>query len=876
MHYFSADKPISNAKEDKLDRAQYAEKIAESLKSWHGDESLVVSLSGAWGIGKTSLKNLIKESLAIGIENNKQPIVIEFNPWEWSSQHEIPKALLKEIESALRQHFKVGFLEGIKLRFSRKNSAPKIVKQSKLSSRIAKYRIHVFSKKIGTAASTLNSAFSELKTASLVVGILSIPGIIWAESGVVKAVFAALLFSGFLGKWAAELFGNLFPEPVEKSFEVQKKEIRDGLKTLTSNIIVFIDDLDRLGKKDLLEIFQLVKANCDFPNLVFFLLMDYEKTASLMKDDRTHGLDYLEKIIQISLEVPPIEERKITEILDEEIQRLLKKVGIEEKFNQGRWIDLFHQGLKPYFKNLRDVYRYISTANFYFLANSNNGLLEVNPVDLLAIEAIRVFEPEAYEQISSNKFLLTETHDRRNQDDLAKELDKIISKVKPDNQETFKFILGGLFSPIDWVLNGMHYGSSFYGEWNKDTRICARDYFDYYFQFKVPKGNLSAFEKQEILKSIDDGNVFLDKLQDFQKNGNLKIVLSFLDDVKKEIKAKNPSSLISALMVIGEKTDRFEGALSQFDSFTHCCRIIYWYLKENFSEVERYDILSRSFQINKSFTVMSKVISFAEPKDNKEQLFRPEDLENLKTEWLNALKSSLKKDPLFILDSMRLKIIIGAWKAFSKFEEIREWFVQNIESDSKNLLKFLHASIYRSETNTIGSAVLNIHYKIDRDYIEQFTNFETVLQKLNALSIDSLNDNEKVIIELVNETSKEQARPSFFSEPINKDTLRRYSQWLYRDLPVKENVEEHLLQDLDLRKYPTIESLNQVHINAQEFLDWYKQKNPDAFQSGVDFLTKALGYNDDEFFERHGFMQKTREAIQEFKNLKANLAKSGT
>lgn len=875
MHYFSADKPILKKEEDKLDRATYADKIAESLRGWHGDESLVVSLSGAWGAGKTSLKNLIKENLKNTTEDNTKPIIIEFNPWEWSSQHEIPKALLKEIETALKEEYQISwyykFLAQIFYR-RKKDEAPKIIKQARLSANLFKYRINVFSKKVSATATVLNSAFSELKTISLIIMMLGIAGIVWADSNLVKALCAGLLFCGFIVKWAAELLVHIFPEKAEKTFEEQKKEIREGLKTLTNNIIVFVDDLDRLEKQDLIEIFQLVKANCDFPNLVFFLLMDYEKTASLLNDDRNRGLDYLEKIIQIPLEVPPVEEMKIVEILEKEVQAIIKKYSLENKFEQDRWIDIFHQGLQPYFKNLRDVYRYISTANFYILANSNDGFLEVNPVDLLTIEAIRVFEPDAYEAISKNKFLLTEP--QNSNDDITNELNEIIQKSKTEKQENFKFVLKSLFLTVNWALGGAHYASDFYGEWKRDTRICAEDYFDYYFQFKVPNGNLSAFEKEEILKSIDNENSFVKTLENLHTNGRLKIVLSFLDSVKKEIKTEQPQSLINALMIIGEKSNKFDDSYLEFDNFTYCCRIIYWFLKENYTEEDRYKYLSNSFKKNKSFAVMCMVIYYAAHDDDKESLLNDTHLDELKREWLHALKDNLHKNPLCILDNIRTLKILGAWEEYSNRSEVVKWFAENIEANSENLLKFLERITSKTTSQSIGSAVMRIDYELNRDVIERYTNFDNVVNKLNTLPLDSLNDNDKAIIGRVNKAFQKQKMPSFFNASINKGTLRQYSQWLYKDLPIKEKIEDLLIQDIDLRKYPTIASLDQAHSNAQGFLEWYKSKNPDAFQSGVDFLTKALGYEDDEFFARHAFGQKTRDAIKDFKNLESDNSKA--
>jgi predicted KAP-like P-loop ATPase len=83
-HQFSADRPIISHKEDLLGRAGFAESLASAIKSWTGHDSLVIALYGPWGSGKSSIKNIIIESLRISKEDC--PYIVEFNPWQWAGQ----------------------------------------------------------------------------------------------------------------------------------------------------------------------------------------------------------------------------------------------------------------------------------------------------------------------------------------------------------------------------------------------------------------------------------------------------------------------------------------------------------------------------------------------------------------------------------------------------------------------------------------------------------------------------------------------------------------------------------------------------------------------------------------------------------------------
>jgi predicted KAP-like P-loop ATPase len=55
-HPFSADRPIRSKKDELLGRADFAVALADAIRGWRQDESLVVALHGRWGAGKSSFK----------------------------------------------------------------------------------------------------------------------------------------------------------------------------------------------------------------------------------------------------------------------------------------------------------------------------------------------------------------------------------------------------------------------------------------------------------------------------------------------------------------------------------------------------------------------------------------------------------------------------------------------------------------------------------------------------------------------------------------------------------------------------------------------------------------------------------------------------
>lgn len=98
---FIPDRPINNYKEDKLGRISFAFQLKDSLCRWEGEDSLVISLKGEWGTGKSSVISLIKEQLESNIEENN-PTIIEFNPWIFSNQDNLNFHFFNEIANDLK------------------------------------------------------------------------------------------------------------------------------------------------------------------------------------------------------------------------------------------------------------------------------------------------------------------------------------------------------------------------------------------------------------------------------------------------------------------------------------------------------------------------------------------------------------------------------------------------------------------------------------------------------------------------------------------------------------------------------------------------------------------------------------------------------
>jgi|GEM_PF-3197542 hypothetical protein len=117
--------------------------------------------------------------------------------------------------------------------------------------------------------------------------------------------------------------------------------------------------------------------------------------------------------------------------------------------------------------------------------------------------------------------------------------------------------------------------------------------------------------------------------------------------------------------------------------------------------------------------------------------------------------------------------------------------------------------------------------------------------------------------ELISESEKE----GFLKQPINRDTLRAYTEWKFPDKPISEEINSRIPSDLDSSKYPTLKGIDEVIEKAKPAVEAYFKDNPNIFEFGTDFVTKSLGFIDDAFLAKHPFSQETKDAAKKYKRL---------
>lgn len=121
-----------------------------------------------------------------------------------------------------------------------------------------------------------------------------------------------------------QLASHLLPqESNAKSTGDQYDFLKREISKLGRKIFIFIDDVDRLEREELVELFALVRNSSSFPCMSYILAYDKEYVASQLKERfDQHTYRYMEKILQDEYVLAQITPEQLEHALETELERI--------------------------------------------------------------------------------------------------------------------------------------------------------------------------------------------------------------------------------------------------------------------------------------------------------------------------------------------------------------------------------------------------------------------------------------------------------------------------------------------------------------------------------------------------------------------------
>ncbi len=617
-------------------------------------DGIVLGIYAPWGAGKTTLLNFVQHYLDQH-EEAERPVIVPFNPWWFSGQDDLAISFFRQLLSTLNKDKRVG---------------------DKIRGAVEKYADFV-GQGIGTMASVAA-----------------------ALAGVPVPPVAA---------GAAITHGLKIFAPTERSINDLKADVEAALRESKIRLLIIIDDIDRLPAEEVRQLFRVVKAVADFPNVIYLLAFDRTVAAEALKSVQGgDGNDYLEKIIQVPFELPLPDSTSLEQMLFQRLDRILADEENADNpvislFNVNYWGNVFRNSLRYFIDTPRDVVRLTNTLSVTYPSVRN----EANPVDFIAIETLRVFAPDVYNVIRSNSNMFTGP-DHQLQDYEKEQFKDFhtawFSNVEKKFQEPIKDLMLLLFpkTRITWDQNWSRSDSP--SEWGMSRRIAHPDVFPVFFRLAVPVGDLTNAQMHEALRLAINPSEFGALMLSYQKTtraDGASLARRFCERLEDfTSNAITPAvipSIIRAFcdvadLLIANEPERQNAIIDFGISFS--IKRIFFQIMRLLPEEERFQTLCDSFKDATSYyfvadetaSIGTEYGKFGSTSKVYEYTLTAEHLASLEQIVLSNIRHSISID--YFKQGISLRRLLLMWQEWSGSDEAGEWLKGAVATDD-GLLKVL-------------------------------------------------------------------------------------------------------------------------------------------------------------------------------------------
>jgi predicted KAP-like P-loop ATPase len=706
------DRPISHPQDDTFGLSSFADALATSLLQMSPKDGLVISVEGPWGAGKSSaialavrtikLRELVRlgegldqlERLSesqlddkwIDRAKTRKTHVVRFNPWNFSGQENLVRAFFGEMAAQL----KIEPTGWVRRQFDRVSS---------------------YLPAVGSSVGAGGAIFSGS----------ALPGIAAAAGAIGRA----------LGEIGQKAFG------LDNSLEGAKTKLAEALREADQRIIVIIDDLDRLLPSEMRAVFSLVKSLGDLPGVLYVLSFD-EAVVREALSESAEKIDpaFLEKIVQVSLKLPPPWRDELRQML---FTRLNAIIGDAEPADHERWRSMLTRAIDPYLETPRDVTRLANTLQVIW----PNVAGDVDLTDVIAITTLQLFEPDVYALIRDEIEVITHA-DYRYEDDV-----KFGTRMEPSSAkkpEVAKQAMAMLFPRLAKVWKSFMADGTYYIIQKEQRRICTKEYHRNYFVFGRDHRMLSRAEVEEVLLSPGPSvalSATLTRLGSHAEAKGQAKVANLLEQVGEALYAKPllTPALLKALLDQSDDLIRREDAVWEMfvrDNYERLGSIVRLGLEKLDAE-KRADILEVLVNHGVGLLARSHAIEEdarrhglfgGEMKHESERLFAADKIEVAARSVCGQIAVACENGSIW---QMPMPVrLIWARRRMSDADTLKSWFKRVIENDEWiiHLANDLPGRSYQSG----GGAGFRVVWTFKRDSYKDMLDVDVLFARLEILA----------------------------------------------------------------------------------------------------------------------------------------------
>lgn len=675
---FISDSAKTDPASDIFKRYPFAQRIAQALTSRIDSDSIVIGIYGAWGEGKTTVLHFIESEL----KKHNNVIPIWFNPWRFEDEVQLLRNFFRTLADAIHRSL-----------LSKKEQF------GELLSNYGAGLLSVFSFKVGDQATGGQVEFNLREAAKEIGSTLS---------------------------------------------SVELDELRNRIGKLLheegKRIVVFMDDIDRLDRAEIQTVFKLVKLSADFANTAYVLAFDEEIVASSLAEKyasgkKEDGRRFLEKIVQVPLHMPKADGNALRTLALEGVDKALKGAQIDLTEDDVEAFVVHFDNLLPRLQTPRMAKRYTNALAFSLPIFKE----EVNIVDVLLLEGIRVFYPNIFTTVRDNLdvFAGGRFDSLKDKEKLSEKNENVIASAMKGltdvESEAAREVLNFLFTNISD-------GRGYWLRKDEDNqRVSSREYLRRYFSYAIPEDDVSDTNIKDLIEEAANSDVenIVSKIKEIIGSKAADAFMRKLKAKAKGLSAGVSSKLAPALARVGESFSRPKKEIFFATSYYHAAVTVSFLLDNIPSGIERYEAARRIIQEGEPLSFAAECFAKMLPREGKQndrELFSVEERKTLGRIIADRIGSYAATGILYTELPRDAQFLLSLWSVFGAREETSKYIITTIRQDIQNVVEFLKCYL-----PTQGASAREIY-----DSISQVVDPEAIYDSLKQLygsNLDSVSYN---------------------------------------------------------------------------------------------------------------------------------------
>ena len=460
-----------------------------------------------------------------------------------------------------------------------------------------------------------------------------------------------------------------------------------------------------------------------------------------LEDEAASGRDYLDKIVQVTFEVPPVPDQLFLTQLTAALSNALDDIQNQGPFDQQAWPDILLEIVRPLVSTPRDLSRLAAMTHGAVAALEG----QVAVIDVIPLEAVRIFVPEMFELLHQSIEALTSTDDTLpggTADGSRPQIDRLIAAAGDANQAVAQSLVRRLFPAAERHIGGASYGPDWENGWITNRRVAHREVLRLYLERTLDRGMLAHLEAERAWQSMADQEALQSILESLHDNLRIEVV-SALEAFEDQFAPEHVVPAVTALLNFVPQLPSRGRGLFDLDPNGVVRRVTFRLLRSLQDKATVEDSVRKILpRLNSLSAKMQLILQVGHDQSSGHELVSEGAAKQFERDWVEEVKSASTDDLLG--EHELLRVILRARYVWNTQDA-------SIEVEDRPDLTYALLQSARSESTsqTIGSRAVQVEPQLAWDALVRIYGEEsTLVERLQKLLVAPPDNSDATLLEL--------------------------------------------------------------------------------------------------------------------------------